>query len=132
MRCISIGAIILILSSLIQAAVAETWDCSFKILSHSDKGMAGKSRIEISNGVLEWLLPTPFGGREWAKFPYKIVDDNDTGTVSISGGAHVDSKVGPIVGASIIALNKKSGNVRMGSVTVEGTDDRLSGQCRKK
>jgi hypothetical protein len=122
----------LISISLVSPAMAETWDCTWKILSRDEKGVSGRSRIEVSGDKLSWLLPPSPGAREWSSFPYEVLDDNSAGLVSISHSSHVDSQAGPIIGAQLIALNKANGNFRMGSVTAEITDDRLAGRCRKK
>ena len=132
MRNIFAAIFMLILGGMVTPALAETWDCTFKISSGSDAGISGKSRIEVSGGVLDWLLPPPPGGKDWSKVSYKVVENNNAGIVSISSRSQIDPQAGPVVGASIVALSKTGGNLRLGSITVQGVDDGLGGRCRKR
>jgi hypothetical protein len=120
------------LGTLILPVQAETWDCTYTIMSRADKGISDKSRIEISGKILNWLSPPPPGNQGWTKVPYEVIDNNDSGIVSIMHGSRIDPQAGPIIGASIIALNKATGDLRVGSVTVDGVDDRLGGRCQRK
>lgn len=94
--------------------------------------MPGSSRVEIFDGTFHWLLPPPPGGTDWPKFSYKIVLDNDVGAVAVSPNAYVDPRLGPSIGTAVIALSKVNGSLRLGSVTVDGTHDGLTGQCHKR
>jgi hypothetical protein len=113
------------------SSASEAWACVFKSLSGSAQRMSGQARVEIGGGTFAWLLPPPPGGSDWPKFSYKIVLDNESGTVAVAPHAENDPKSGSLIGAAVIVLRKTDGSLRLGSVVVDGIHDGLAGQCHK-
>ncbi len=117
------------------ALAAETWDCTFIIVNGSAKGLYGSAKIQIDGDTLNWQVPPPTKPTAEAKgttFQYRLLQDNRIGIVAISSEARVDDNVGPLVGATVITLNKLTGALRTGSVMVNGEHDILSGNCKSK
>lgn len=112
-------------------ALAETWDCLFKSLSGEEQGISGRSKIEVSGSTLNWLLPPPPGGKDWSKFIYTVVENNEAGIVAILSSSEVRPRVGSVIGVSAVLLNKASGDLRTGSITIGGAREKLGGRCQK-
>lgn len=140
MAWVIIFASILVATSLPAFAV-ESWDCKFVSQYGSDKGLGGISRIRIENNVMDWLLPPwgkPYPGMKWTKTEDRLLENNKIGMVSVSSYARVYRPVGamyrglgPIIGATVTTLDKKSGNLRVGSVMRTGEYDLLTGHCAR-
>jgi len=124
----------LIVSS-VPVLASETWSCNFASISGPAKGIKVSGRILIDQDTLDWqvLFPKrpvpPYDGAEWTSFKKKLLENNAVGAVAETSQAHANGKLGPLIGASIMTLNKSTGDLRMGSVMSTGVYDLLIGHC---
>jgi hypothetical protein len=127
-------------TGIVPAFAADSWDCTFARVSGSAKGSAGIAKIHIDGNTLNWLLPPPYATdtrNKWTTFPYRLLENNDVGIVAVTTEARVYegmgslyNGIGPVVGATIIILNKSNGDFHTGSVMANGAHDLLSGRCK--
>ncbi|MGD0191660.1 MAG: hypothetical protein ABSD74_13045 [Rhizomicrobium sp.] len=109
---------------------SEAWNCNFVRAAGRAKGSQGAAKIEIANDVLKWepqISPT-----NWVPIPYKIAEDNEVGIVAVSSQAQTDKELGPLIGATVLAVNKLDGSLNMGSVMLTGEYAVLSGRCQRQ
>lgn len=118
------------------ALAASEWDCLFTDL-HSQPGGTAHATIRIEGKKLEWIVDgfdVPGSGNQVpaSSFSYTVLEDNDFGLVAVSPRMKIDKDAGPIIGSGTIALDKKNGQFRSGTVLTNGVHDNLNGTCKVK
>jgi len=114
------------------ALSAEAWNCKFKIMSDDAKNFYGVGKVQIAGDTLNWQ-PDPGRG---ATFPHTILQNNDVGIVAALSQAHMWKPMGqsgivPLIGATVIVLDKSSGDLRIGSVMANSVNNLIEGHCQR-
>ena len=114
------------------AAAVEAWNCNFKVVSGTEKNYDGVAKIRIVGDTLDWQAE-PAVARP---IPYPTLQNNDVGTVAVFSQAHMWTPLGKpdhdtesLIGATIIVLDKSTGEIREGAIMASGVYEHLNGQC---
>lgn len=119
------------------AYAAEKWECLFTDLSPTtSRGLEGLGKIEIEGEMLNWMVQVPKNpsrpqdGPTWGTFPYKLLQNNSLGAISVDSAARMLDDGQPLVTAVVTVLVKTNGDFRQGVVTPEGARDVMAGRCK--
>lgn len=123
------------------AAAASKWDCSYVLVSVSGVPEMvtprGHVRFQIDGDEFKrvpdpWIGPKPLVPIPADTFRYKLLENNDVGIVAARSQSRANPDVGPLIGATVVTINKTSGELREGSVMANGEHDLLTGHCVSK
>jgi hypothetical protein len=113
-------------------SAAQVWSCHFTINDGSAKGLDGEGRIRIVDRTLYWepAFGRPSDGADAATtFEFLLLEDNRIGIVAASGIAENYEAVGDVIGARILTVSRKNGQLHLRSVLASGKYDLLTGNC---
>ena len=108
-RLIPVAAVFMLVGG--DASVATVWSCTYPNFSESKAPTTSKY---IQDGK---VITETISGYIYITIKYNVLQDNEVGLVAVEGFASKGKKGNLILGASVIAIDKKTLSFRVGNVS---------------
>ena len=117
------------------AYAAEVWDCNYTTVPDAlhKNPASGNVKFQIDGKTLTFQFSTPIDAQLRdalaGMLEYQVLEDNDAGLVAVNAVSRIAGQ-GPLVGASVVTINKSNGELHIGSVMQGGVHDLQHGLCK--
>ena len=113
---------------------AEKWECTNHLID-GPSGSSSQATVEVDGSELRWTDPgyhSLYGDIGDVVSKFSVLENNDLGLIAVLPQARKDNDVGTVISAVVLVLNKRTGAVREGTVSIDGSSDVLTGIFHRK